>query len=416
MKKYDICVIGLGYIGIPTASIFASKGKKVLGVDVLRSRVEGVNAGKSHVGESDIDALMAEAVKNGFLRASSVPESSDFYIVAVPTPFKRLDGGRKIPDLSYVEAATRSVAACIENSQMLILESTSPVGTTSKMRDWLKDELSKLGRLESVDFDSINFAHCPERILPGKMLAELVANDRICGGFTPEAAERAKALYSCFCKGEIFTTDDKTAEMAKLTENASRDVAIAFANELSIVCDKFGIDVWELIKLANRHPRVNILSPGPGVGGHCIAVDPWFIISDAEAQTPLMKAARAVNDGKPDFVVEKVKRAAKNFKNPSIACLGVTFKSNVNDVRESPAMEIVSKICDLNLGRVLVADPHVDSLPQHIAGKTEKTSPELAVAGSDIVVLLVDHREFESLSGLLKDKILIDTKGFFPKR
>ena len=415
MKKYDLCVIGLGYIGIPTAAIFASKHKKVLGVDVLASRVDLVNAGKRHVGEADIDAFIARVVAEKFLKASTLPESSDTYIVAVPTPFKRLDGGRKIPDLSFVESATRSIAGCIENSQMVVLESTSPVGTIARMRGWLKDELSKIGRLEQVDFESIDFVHCPERILPGKMLSELVSNDRICGGFTPAAAERAKALYACFCQGEIFTTDDKTAEMAKLTENASRDVAIAFANELSIVCDKFGIDVWELIRLANRHPRVNILSPGPGVGGHCIAVDPWFIISDAENETPLMRAARMVNDGKPDFVLKKVREAANAFRSPTIACLGITFKANVNDIRESPALEIVSKLCAMDIGTILVADPHVETLPSSIAGKAQMCSPESAVSRADIVLLLVDHREFSSLSGAIEGKVLIDTKGFFKK-
>lgn len=411
---YDICVIGLGYIGVPTAAIFADSGKKVLGVDVLEKRVSLINSGTSHVGESDINAMIAKVVKSGNLNAASKPESAEYYIVAVPTPFKK-DHNKKLPDMGFVEAATRSIAPVLKDGQCIILESTSPVGTTGEMKKWLKDELDKIGRSAEVDYSTIEFAHCPERILPGRMLSELVGNDRIVGGMTPKTSQRVGKLYKSFCKGEIFLTDDRTAEMAKLTENASRDVQIAFANELSIVCDKLGIDVWELIRLANRHPRVKILNPGPGVGGHCIAVDPWFIISAAESQTPLMRAAREVNDGKPGWVIAKVAEAVSRCKknNPKIACLGLTFKADVNDVRESPAIKIVEALSHFDDCVVLISEPNIVEMPLTLAGYAN-FSPKEAVSKADIVLLLVDHKQFSSISpDDLSGKILIDTKGFF---
>ena len=415
MSKFDISVIGMGYIGIPTAIMFASCGKKVLGVDILKSRVENINKGISHVGENDIDILLKKMVAEKRFEASTKPESSDFYIVAVPTPFKKNSGKCVLPDMSYVESAVRSLAPCIENGQMVILESTSPVGTTRNMYAWLADELGRIGRLQDVDYSSIMFAHCPERILPGQMLKELIENDRIVGGMTVESAVRAKNLYASFCKGEIFVTDDKTAEMAKLTENASRDVSIAFANELSVVCDKLGINVWELIRLANHHPRVNILSPGPGVGGHCIAVDPWFIAAAAESETPLIQTARKVNDSKPDFVLKKVCEAIRNSgkTKPTVACLGITFKANVNDIRESPALKIVEALSNRDDCIVIVADPHVDSLPESLK-HASKMPFDCAIDAADIVLLLVDHAEFSVIAAeKLAEKTVIDTKGFF---
>lgn len=415
MKKFDISVLGMGYIGIPTAIIFASCGKKVLGVDVLENRVNAINSGLSHVGEADIDSLLKDLVEQKRFRAALKPESSDYYVVAVPTPFKKCDGTCKLPDLSYVEAATRAIAPCLENGQMLILESTSPVGTTRKMQVWLADELEKIGRAGDVDYNSVMFVHCPERILPGQMLKELVENDRIVGGMTLEAAEKAKELYSVFCRGEIFITDDKTAELAKLTENASRDVQIAFANELSIICDKLEINVWELIHLVNRHPRVNILNPGPGVGGHCIAVDPWFIAADAKDETPLIQTARRVNDSKPDFVLNKVFDAIASLgkNNVNLACLGITFKANVNDIRESPALKIAETLAASGKCNVIVADPQIETLPNSLKA-AKKESIFDAVENADIVLLLVDHREFATISAAqLKGKLVIDTKGFF---
>lgn len=413
MNCYDVCVIGLGYIGVPTATIFATKGKNVLGVDVSEERVNNINAGKSHVGEQDIDDLLAKVVRNKTLKASLIPESSEYYIIAVPTPFKTESKNVKLADMRFVEAATRSIAPCLENNQVVILESTSPVGTTAKMKDWLADELKKIGRFNDIDYASIQFVHCPERILPGQMLKELVKNDRICGGMTPDAAIRARDLYKVFCEGEILLTDDKTAEMSKLTENAFRDVEIAFANELSIVCDKLGINVWELIKLANRHPRVNILQPGPGVGGHCIAVDPWFIIEVADKETPLMRTARNVNDGKPHHVIEKVKTACSNLKNPTVACLGLTFKANVNDLRESPALNIVRDLSNEGFCNIIAVEPHITELPVPLKGKVNLKKLDEATNESDVILLLVDHKEFATLKlDSLKEKIIIDTKGF----
>ncbi|MEQ1828800.1 MAG: nucleotide sugar dehydrogenase, partial [Pirellula sp.] len=282
-KRFDICVVGLGYIGLPTASIFATKGKQVLGVDVVESVVETINQGKIHIQEPDLDILVRAAVQSGNLVARTKPEEADVFIIAVPTPFHR-DGNSHLPDLSFVESATRSLASVVKPGNLIILESTSPVGTTEQIRTWLLEELGP-----TANPDDYHFAHCPERILPGQMLRELVTNDRIVGGMTEKAAEMAKILYESFCSGEIFLTDARTAEMAKLTENSFRDVNLAFANELSIICDELGINVWELIRLANRHPRVNILRPGPGVGGHCIAVDPWFIVAAAPQQSRLIR-------------------------------------------------------------------------------------------------------------------------------
>lgn len=417
MKNFDICVLGLGYIGIPTATIFANCGKKVLGVDINESRVRQINSGKSHIGESDIDTMLEKVVKEGAFVADTSASSSDFYIIAVPTPFIKVDG-KKIPDLTFIESATRTIAACIEDGQIVILESTSPVGTTRKIKEWLEDEILKLGRGCKVNLQNIMYAHCPERILPGQMLRELVSNDRIVGGMTPEISETVKDLYKVFCRGEIFVTDDKTAEMTKLAENASRDVSIAFANELSMVCDKLDINVWELIRLANKHPRVNILNPGPGVGGHCIAVDPWFIISAAEKESLLMRSARAVNDSKPAWVLEKVFEACEKTKKTKavVACLGITFKANVNDIRESPSLEISELLAKDGRCEVLVVDPHVETLPNSLCGKAKKIeSIGDALASSDIVLLLVDHKEFSIISASqLAGKIVIDTKGFLP--
>ncbi len=410
---YDVCVLGLGYIGLPTASIFATRGKRVLGVDVVPRVVETINRGGIHIEEPDLDVLVRAAVHSGNLRAAGRPESAGVYIVAVPTPFKPTATNPKAPDLAYVESATRSLAPVIQSGQMVILESTSPVGTTAAMRDWLRDELAKVRPQETALCDSLLFAHCPERILPGQMLKELVANDRICGGLTPLAAERARDLYRCFCTGEIFLTDARTAEMCKLTENASRDVGIAFANELSLICERLNIDVWELIRLANRHPRVKILQPGPGVGGHCIAVDPWFIVDAAPDVARLIRTAREVNDSKPHHVIARVQASAQRFKAPVIACLGLAFKADVDDLRESPAMDIVAHLAEETTGRLLVVEPHIRELPRGLpADKVELKSLDAAVAAADVVVLLVNHREFLDFDRRKLDgKAVIDTRG-----
>lgn len=405
-EMYDVCVLGLGYIGLPTASIFATKGKKVLGVDLQSRVVETINQGKIHIEEPDLDILVRAAVQSGNLVASVKPGCAAVYIIAVPTPFLESETGR-LPDLSYVESAARSIAGVIKPGALVILESTSPVGTTEKVRDWLLDELGA-----GFSADDFHFAHCPERILPGQMLKELVTNDRIAGGLSPEASERAKVLYEIFCSAEIFVTDARTAELAKLTENSFRDVNIAFANELSMICDALGIDVWELIHLANRHPRVNILRPGPGVGGHCIAVDPWFIVSAAPEQARLIRTAREVNDAKPKHVLNLIREKANRFREPVIACLGLTFKADVDDMRESPALHIVEEVVHAKLGRILVAEPHTQTLPVSIRDGATLVTAEEAVKQADIVVLLVDHKPFKRISRrLLEQRVVIDTRG-----
>lgn len=411
--KYDICVLGLGYIGLPTCSIFATKGKSVLGVDVVQSVVDTINDGRIHIEEPDLDILVKAAVQSGNLIAATKPAEADVFIVAVPTPFEDCEDGSRIPDLAFVEAATRSLAPVVKAGDLIILESTSPVGTTEKVRDWLMEELEGLraGDLGEEDF---HFVHCPERILPGQMLKELVTNDRISGGLTPEAALKAKKLYECFCTAEIFLTDARSAELSKLTENSFRDVNIAFANELSIVCDKLEMDVWEVIKLSNRHPRVNILTPGPGVGGHCIAVDPWFIVDAAPEQARLIRTAREVNESKPDYVISQVQRKVNRLKDPVVACLGLAFKANVDDLRESPALDITQEIAQMEGVRTLAVEPHISQLPGQLDGKCELVASEDAVREADIVVLLVDHKVFEGISKvLLAEKIVIDTRGFW---
>jgi UDP-N-acetyl-D-mannosaminuronic acid dehydrogenase len=404
----DLCVLGLGYIGLPTASIFATKGKRVLGVDVSPSVVETINHGRIHIQEPDLDVLVRAAVQSGNLRAAVQPAPSEVFILAVPTPFDVLPDGSRQPDLRFVEAATRSLAPHVRAGNLIILESTSPVGTTEKVRAWLEDELVRRG-LPAVA--GLLYAHCPERILPGQMLKELVSNDRIAGGLTPAAAAKAKQLYETFCTAQIFLTDARTAEMAKLTENAFRDVNIAFANELSLICDRLGIDVWELIRLANRHPRVKILQPGPGVGGHCIAVDPWFIVAAAPEEARLLRVAREVNDHKPHHVVAQVRAAAARQAQPVVACLGLAFKANVDDLRESPAVEIAAALAAAGLS-VLAVEPHVQALPPALAGKAQLVDLPTALARANVVVLLVDHRAFGSLSlADLAGKALIDTRG-----
>lgn len=410
--KYDICVLGLGYIGLPTASIFATKGLKVFGVDVRPDVVEIINGGGLHFHEPDLDVLVKAAVGSGNLRAGLKPVSAGTYIIAVPTPFSVGPLGEKIPDLSYVERATRSIAQEVENGALVILESTSPVGTTERVSEWLGEERARLG-LPPV---SALYVYCPERVLPGNMLKELVANDRIAGGLSPEAGRVAKDLYARFCTGEIFVTHARTAEMAKLTENSYRDVNIAFANELSLICDRLGIDVWELIQLANRHPRVKILQPGPGVGGHCIAVDPWFIVHSAPEISPLIRTAREVNDSKPHHIVSRVRAAAEKFKNPAVACLGLAFKADIDDLRESPAMEITVELARSGVDHVFAVEPHVKQIPASLDAlrNVTFTSADEAIRQADIVLLLVNHRQFAGIDRmLLRDKIVIDTRGFW---
>lgn len=402
--------MGLGYIGLPTASMLATKGHQVLGVDINPTAVHTINEGRIHIVEPDLDLLVKSAVHSGNLRASLEPEQADVFILAVPTPFKKKDGEEtKIPDISYVEAATRAVVPFLERGNLIILESTSPVGTTERIGQIIREMRPDLFE-SSRDGSPVFIAHCPERVLPGHILRELVDNDRIIGGIDKPSAEKARELYKSFCNGQIVLTDSKTAEMAKLVENSFRDVNIAFANELSLVCDKLGINVWELISLANRHPRVNILNPGPGVGGHCIAVDPWFIVAAAPEQTKLIRTAREVNDYKPHWVIERVKARAGRFKNPVIGCLGLAFKANIDDLRESPALEITREIVASGIGQVMACEPNVngDFLEFPLYDLNE------VVRQADILVVLVDHEEFKEVDReLLKEKVVIDTRGIW---
>lgn len=406
-----VCVVGLGYIGLPTASLLATKGFQVYGVDVNESAVEMINSGKVHIYEPDLDIMVKAAVQSGNLKAGIVPETSDIFILAVPTPFK----GDHKPDLTYVEKATRTIAPYIKPGDLVILESTSPVGTTEKVTEWILEEREDLTVTEEVNSNKGIFfvAHCPERVLPGHILRELVENDRIIGGINQKSTKKTVDFYKKFVKGKILETNARTAEMAKLTENSFRDVNIAFANELSMICDELHINVWELISLANRHPRVNILQPGPGVGGHCIAVDPWFIVDAVPEQAKLIHTARQVNDYKPGYVVDKIREKADKFKNPTIACLGLAFKANIDDLRESPSVEIVKYLTDLNVGEVKVVEPHINILPEDLVNKDiELVNLYEAITMSDIIVVLVDHEVFYSIDkNILKEKIVIDTRG-----
>lgn len=413
MEFQTISVIGLGYIGLPTAAAFAARRKKVIGVDVNATTVDTINRGEIHIVEPELDMVVSAAVTQGYLRATTVPEPADAFLVAVPTPFK----GDHEPDLSFVEAATRSIAPVLKKGDLVILESTSPVGTTEQMVDWLAQARPDLSFPHTHGEDSdIRVAHCPERVLPGQVMRELVQNDRVIGGMTPQCAEAAIELYKVFVQGECVVTNARTAEMCKLTENSFRDVNIAFANELSIICDKLDINVWELIALANRHPRVNILQPGPGVGGHCIAVDPWFIVSKTPEDAKVIRAAREVNDGKPHWVIEKVKKEAERFKAPKIACLGLAFKANIDDLRESPALDIALQLSKIYPGAILACEPNIEELPNGLIPHLKLSTWQSAVQQADVIILLVDHKDFHKISwDKIARAVVIDTRGMWSK-
>jgi UDP-N-acetyl-D-mannosaminuronic acid dehydrogenase len=403
-------VIGLGYIGLPTAAILAANGVAVTGVDVSPETVGAVNRGEVPFVEPDLAGYVAEGVSSGKLTATLAPEAADAYIVAVPTPFT----GDHKPDLSYIRSAAEALAPALRGGELVILESTSPPGTTRRMAEWILDARPDLSLDGSDGRPVVYFAHCPERVLPGRIMVELVTNDRIVGGLTPEGAQRARDLYQVFCQGEILLTDAATAETAKLVENSFRDVNIAFANELSLVADKLGIDVWELIRLANHHPRVNILQPGPGVGGHCIAVDPWFIVDAAPEEARLIRTAREVNDAKPRWVLHKVLDAVAGIESPVVAAYGLAFKANIDDLRESPAVGIVRELAvTFPHATVLAVEPHIDKLPDSLAGlpNVRLVDAEEALASAEAHALLVDHTAFRSVLGQLAGKKLIDTRG-----
>ena len=392
-----ICVIGLGYIGLPTAALLANKGYDVHGVDVVQTTVDTINRGEIHIVEPELDTFVQAAVKSEKLKASLTPVEADVFIIAVPTPFHE----GFVPNIDYVVSASRAIASYLKAGDIVILESTSPVGTTDKVEEVLKEE--------GVDTSKLYIAHCPERVLPGQIMRELVENDRIVGGTTEEATAKTVEFYRTFVDGEVLSTDAKTAEMAKLTENSFRDTNIAFANELSILCDKFGIDVWELIRLTNRHPRVNVLQPGAGVGGHCIAVDPWFIVHAGGEDAKIIRTAREVNTYKTEWVIEKIKNAALKFetehkRKARVACMGLAFKPNIDDLRESPALYITRQLRADNLN-ILAVEPNIEEFSEF-----DIVNYEDAVNQADVIVFLVGHQEFKSLE-ISQNKIVIDFSG-----
>ncbi|OAT27229.1 UDP-N-acetyl-D-mannosamine dehydrogenase [Proteus myxofaciens] len=417
MSFETISVIGLGYIGLPTAAAFASRQKQVIGVDVNQHAVDTINKGQIHIVEPDLDKVVKQAVEEGYLKAYTTPQPADAYLIAVPTPFK----GEHEPDLAYVEAAARSIAPVLKKGDLIILESTSPVGTTELMSQWLGEARPDLSfpHQQGEDAD-IDVAYCPERVLPGQVMIELIRNDRVVGGMNRKSSDRASELYKIFLEGECVVTNARTAEMCKLTENSFRDVNIAFANELSLICADQDINVWELISLANRHPRVNILQPGPGVGGHCIAVDPWFIVSQNPQQSRLIHTARLVNDNKPVWVIDQVKAAVadcltetgKRANEIKIACFGLAFKPNIDDLRESPAMNITQQVANWHSGTTFAVEPNIHELPTKLKGITELVSTEQALKEADIVLMLVDHQQFKAIPGnQVTQKWIVDTKG-----
>ena len=415
-----VSVIGLGYIGLPTAALIASHGIKVNGIDVNPKIVNTINKGQIHIVEPDLDKLVQSSVQNGNLSASIHAEKADIFIIAVPTPFK--DNHK--PDLSYIESAAKSIAPFLENGNLVILESTSPVGATEKIREWIREVRPNLLFPEGDNniLSDVSIAYCPERVLPGNILHELVQNDRIIGGLSKTCAKKALEFYKIFVKANCLVTDSRTAELSKLVENSSRDVNIAFANELSLICDKLEINVWELINLANHHPRVNILQPGPGVGGHCIAVDPWFIVDSAPNEAKIIKLARLVNDQKPNFVLQKVQQAvlntSKDISKISIACLGLSFKPDIDDLRESPALEITKKIVNMGFEKQYIVEPNIEGLPAELKTKSsELVELQKAIVLSDILLLLVDHTSFKKMNlGLLSGKQIVDTRGTWSEK
>ena len=395
-----VCVIGLGYIGLPTAALLANRGYEVHGVDIQKDVVDTINQGKIHIVEPDLDTFVKAAVNSGKLKADTKPANADVFIIAVPTPFHQKGYDIPTPNINYVIDATKAIASYIKKENLVILESTSPIGTTEKVAQVLKEH--------GVDIDEVYIAHCPERVLPGKIMQELVENDRIVGGINEKSTKKAANFYKNFVIGEVLETNAKTAELCKLTENSFRDVNIAFANELSIICDQYGINVWELRELANRHPRVNILYPGVGVGGHCIAVDPWFIVSDAQDKAKLIRTAREVNNYKTEWVIEKINNEALKFemenkRKPKIACMGLAFKPDIDDLRESPALYIVKRLMREKLD-ILAVEPNIEEFDEF-----EIFDFETVIEEADIVVFLVAHKEFRNLN--IEHKKVLDFCG-----
>lgn len=411
-----VSVIGLGYIGLPTAAMLASRKIEVVGVDVNQKVVDTINRGEVHIVEPELDTVVRAVVNEKYLRATTVPEPAEAFLIAVPTPFK---GENHDPNLGFIEAAAHAIAPVLQAGNLIILESTSPVGATEALAGWLAEARPDLSfPQDASDASDIRVAHCPERVLPGKVMHELITNDRVIGGMTPTCSQAAACLYQTFVKGEcIFASGPRVAEMAKLTENSFRDVNIAFANELSLICDDLGMDVWELISLANRHPRVNILQPGPGVGGHCIAVDPWFIVSSAPKQARLIRTARKVNDAKPEWVIKNVRAAVEAYllNNPdraatevSVAVYGLAFKPNIDDLRQSPALDIARRIAAEHVGPLLIVEPNVKALPE---GLETAMLVSLQDAQAEVHVMLVDHEDFKKAQRPAGQ--IVDTRGIW---
>lgn len=415
-----VAFVGLGYIGLPTAVVMANSGLEVTGVDVMPDKVDSINRGEVTIVEPGLEEALRAALDSGRFKASTEMPKADAYVVAVPTPFT----DNHDVDMSYIYSAAEAIAPQLEGNELIVLESTSPPRTTERMAQRileLRPEFRLDGDESRESGPVLYFAHCPERILPGSAMEELHTNDRIIGGMSPEASRRAKRIYQSFCQGELLETNDRTAEMAKLTENSFRDVNIAFANELSLICDELGISVWELIELANHHPRVNILQPGPGVGGHCIAVDPWFIVSTAPETANLIRTAREVNDSKPEWVIQKITEASRKFGDaPIIALLGLAFKPDIDDLRESPALEIAQQVTErFPDATIYVVEPNVSILPTILASARNISLTEVhsAVNEADVLVLLVDHKEFRDLhprpDASPKEQTIIDTRGIW---
>lgn len=402
MNINTISVVGLGYIGLPTAAMFASHKQQVIGVDIEQSVVNTINRGDIHIIEPGLRELVQAGVKEGYLRATTQAETADVFLIAVPTPFKT----NHEPDLRYINRAAKAIAPVLKKGNLVILESTSPVGTTEQLATWLAEARPDLSFPQNAGEKSdIRICYCPERVLPGQAMRELMENDRVIGGMTMKCAKAAANVYRIFLKGECALTTSKTAEMSKLTENSFRDVNIAFANELSMLCDDLDINVWELIKLANRHPRVNILQPGAGVGGHCISVDPWFIVSRSPDKAKLIQQARLVNDSKPQWVCKKVKKLVQELvisgKELTVAVLGLTFKPDIDDLRESPALSIAQQL-DAELSeKLLIVEPNIDKLPDNFS-KARKENLDVALQQADIFIVLVAHQEFMGLARKLK--------------
>lgn len=409
-----VCIAGLGYVGLPTAAVLARHGVEVYGFDTDAGRVAAVNSAKSPIAEPGLDALVSEGVAAGKLRAGPEPAAADAFLVAVPTPLQE----NHVPDTGYIRAAVERIAPFLAAGNLLVLESTSPVGTTGEVCQWLARARPELSFPHQAGAASdIRIAYCPERVLSGRILEELVDNDRVIGGITPACAAAAAGLYRIFTRGACQLTDARTAEMVKLAENAYRDVNIAFANEMSLVCHELGVNPWEMIELANRHPRVDILAPGPGVGGHCIPVDPWFIADSAPGLTPLINAARQVNDDKAGWVAGQALAAVQGIEYPAVACLGLAYKANVGDLRGSPAVAVVKRIQESLNGKVLVVEPHISALPAELAGNpaTELVGLDTALDAADVIVFLTDHREFAAVDqARLCGRTVIDPRGLTP--